>query len=94
MRWKSYQGPKSGDKQIVKYFALLPTRLDDGYTVWLETYWATETWDDGTTSTGYGYWKTNYTSYNHPEKPDTGSGSKLNKTNVNRPRIPGPGWDG
>jgi hypothetical protein len=73
MRWKSWQGPKSGEKQIVKYFAIAPTKLDDGYTVWLETYWAVETWDDGTTSTGVGYWKTTRTSIEHPDKPNTGS---------------------
>lgn len=73
MRWKSWQGLKSGEKQIVKYFAIAPTKLDDGYTVWLETYWAVETWDDGTTSTGFGYWKTNRTSIEHPHKPSTGS---------------------
>ena len=83
MRWKSYQGPKSGDKQIVKYFALFPTRLDDGYTVWLESFWAEQTWDDGTTSTGFGYWKTTRTSSDHPEKPDTGSSYRSSsKTNT------------
>ena len=66
MRWKTDQ-PKSGNKQVVKYFALLPTELSDGYTVWLETYWAVEVWDDGTTSIGFGRWKTQLTSVEHPE---------------------------
>ena len=76
MRWKSYIGPSSGEKQIVKYFAIAPTKLDDGYTVWLETYWAVETWDDGTTSTGVGYWKRNKTSSTHPHDPGTGSSTR------------------
>ena len=67
MRWKTDQ-PKSGNKQVVKYFALFPTKLSDGYTVWLETYWAVEVWDDGTTSTGHGFWKTRLTSSEHPAK--------------------------
>lgn len=72
MKWRSYQGPKSGEKRINEYYAFVPTKLDDGYTVWLEKYWAVETWDDGTTSIGYGYWKTTKTSSTHPEKPTTG----------------------
>ena len=94
MKWKTETTPRSGERRTVEYFALLPTTLADGFTVWLQKYWAIETWDDGTTSTGFGYWKTNRTSSVHPETPDTGSGSNRNTTNVNRPRIPGPGWDG
>lgn len=65
MRWNSYKYPKSGEKRVQRYFALWPTKLDDGYTVWLQSYWAIETWDDGTTSTGVGYWKTN-NAYSNP----------------------------
>jgi hypothetical protein len=72
MRWKT-EKTKSGEKRAVTYFAILPTKLDDGYTVWLEHYYALETWDDGTTSTGFGYWKTNRTSVKHPDNPGTGS---------------------
>jgi hypothetical protein len=72
MRWKTEEN-KSGNKRVVKYFALLPTKLDDGYTVWLESYWALEIWDDGTTSTGFGYWKTIRTSTTHPNDPGTGT---------------------
>ena len=72
MRWKTEKN-KSGEKRAVTYFAILPTKLDDGYTVWLESYWAEETWDDGTTSTGLGYWKTNRTSTKNPNLPDTGT---------------------
>lgn len=72
MRWKT-EKIKSGNKRVVTYFAILPTELDDGYTVWLESYWALETWDDGTTSIGFGRWKTNRTSTTHPDNPGTGS---------------------
>lgn len=74
MKWKSYQSPKSGEKRVQKYFALWPAKLNDGYTVWLQSYWATEIWDDGTTSTEHnGYWKLRHTSVNHPDRPNTGS---------------------
>lgn len=73
MRWKSYKGPSSGAKQVQKYFALWPTQLNDGYTVWFQSYWAIETWDDGTTGVGFGYWKTNETSSTDPYAPGTGS---------------------
>jgi hypothetical protein len=110
MKWKTETTPCSGEKRTVEYFALLPTKLDDGFTVWLQKYWAVETWDDGTTGVGFGYWKTNRTSIEHPNKPSTGSNywredhnktpstnntpKDINTTPVNRPRIPGPGWDG
>lgn len=41
MRWKTEES-KPGDKRIVKYFAFLPTTLTDGWTVWLESYFAEE----------------------------------------------------
>jgi aminopeptidase N len=75
MRWKT-NTLQNGNRRTVKYFALLPTDLDDGYTVWLESYWASEVWDDGTTSTGFGYWKMKSTSLYHPDKPTTG-GNKI-----------------
>jgi hypothetical protein len=56
MRWKTDKTVK-GSKRFVERYAFVPTKLDDGYTVWLENYWEVQTWDDGTTSTGYGYWK-------------------------------------
>ena len=73
MRWKSHTSPKSGAKRVQKYFAIWPTKLNDGYTVWLQSYWAIEVWDDGTTSTGFGFWKTNGTCADHPYRPNTGS---------------------
>ena len=72
MRWKT-EKTKSGEKRAVTYFAILPTKLDDGYTVWLEHYWAEETWDDGTTIIGFGRWKINRTSVKHPGDPGTGT---------------------
>lgn len=72
MRWKTDK-QKTGDRRVVKYFAFCPTELNDGHTVWLEHYYALETWDDGTTSTGFGYWKTKLTSVQHFDNPGTGS---------------------
>mgnify|MGYP003564266940 CR=1 FL=1 len=46
MKWKTPKGLKTGDKRQVQYFALLPTELGDGYTVWLERFWAEETYDE------------------------------------------------
>jgi len=45
MRWKTDNGLKNGDRRKVKRFALFPIALDDGYTVWLEPYWAEEEWE-------------------------------------------------
>jgi hypothetical protein len=73
MKWKTDAVLQSGEKRVVENFAFLPTELDDGYTVWLQKYYAVEIWDDGTTSIGFGYWKTKHTSSTHPDRPDTGS---------------------
>ncbi len=72
MIWKTKQGPKSGDKRVEEYYAFLPTELDDGYTVWFETYYVLESYDDGTTSTGVPYWKPLRKTLKNPLKPDTG----------------------
>jgi hypothetical protein len=72
MRWKT-DSVKSGDRRVIRYFALLPTELNDEHTVWLERYYALEVWDDGTTSTGFGYWKTKLTSVQHFDNPKTGT---------------------
>ena len=37
MKWK-HESPKLGDRRIEERMAWIPTKLDDGYTVWLETY--------------------------------------------------------
>jgi hypothetical protein len=71
MKWKTNN--QIGNKRFVRIYAFFPTKLDDGYTVWLEHYWEVQNWDDGTTSTGHGYWKKDKTSVNHPELPDTGT---------------------
>jgi len=73
MKWKTNFPPAPWEKRIVEYFAILPTKLDDGYTVWLESYWAIETWNSGEFGTGFGYWQTTKTSREHPDKPNTGS---------------------
>ena len=71
MKWKTNN--MTGSKRITSAYAFIPTKLDDGYTVWMETYWVTETWDDGTTSdVGHGFWKNRKTSSKNPKKPDTG----------------------
>ena len=46
MKWKTPKGLKVGDKRQVQYFALFPTKLNDGYTVWFERYWAEEIWEE------------------------------------------------
>ena len=56
MRWKSWVGPTAGNKRTVKYFAIWPTKLDDGFTVWLESYWAQEEWRNDPHGHA-GYWK-------------------------------------
>jgi len=38
MRWRTERPPVAGDRRIVHEFALLPVRLNDGYTIWLEKY--------------------------------------------------------
>lgn len=73
MKWKTEVNPRSGEQCIAEYFAVTPTALDDGYTVWLQKYYAIETWDDGTTGVGFGHWKTTQTSSTHPHRPNTGS---------------------
>jgi hypothetical protein len=56
MRWKSWVGPKRGDKRAIKYFALWPAKLSNGFTVWLESYWSEDEW--ATDPDGHmGYWK-------------------------------------
>ena len=73
MKWKTDAVLQSGEKRVVENFAFLPTELDDGYTVWLQKYYAVEIWDDGTTNIGFGHWKTKHTSSTHPDRPNTGS---------------------
>jgi len=45
MRWKHNKFiRRNGDIKIVKKFAFFPTKLKDGYTVWLEKYYVTYKW--------------------------------------------------
>lgn len=46
MRWKTWQPPADGTIETVKLFALFPVKLEDGYTVWLENYFADNVWHD------------------------------------------------
>jgi hypothetical protein len=41
MKWQ-YEMPKLGYFRERRVFALLPTKLEDGHVVWLESYWRTE----------------------------------------------------
>lgn len=38
MKWKNEPYPRCGDERIITRFAYLPERLDNEYTVWLESY--------------------------------------------------------
>lgn len=42
MKWKSEPHIERGTKRISKYFAFTPVETTDGYTVWLQNYWAVE----------------------------------------------------
>jgi hypothetical protein len=71
MKWKATQNTiQRGKICHTKRFAALPTKLHDGTTVWLESYWHTQRWDDGTTSGRNGFWNCGK---KHSHHPDTGS---------------------
>lgn len=38
MRWKTPVEPKLDSRREIRSFAFLPTKTDDGHTVWLEYY--------------------------------------------------------
>lgn len=70
MKWKTSPAPKppvNGDKRVVKYYALIPTFLDDGHIVWLENYHATEQWVEIDHDRSESYWKTIKTSIYYPQ---------------------------
>ena len=73
MRWKTAAKNKHGDKRIEQRFAFLPTELDDGYTVWLEPYYALEQWYENNTDTAMSHWRIVKTSIAHPDNPGTGT---------------------
>jgi hypothetical protein len=72
MRWKTSEQPKDGDTRIVRRYAYTPTNLDDGYTVWLESYYAVEKWRV-IHFYGQNHWKLIKTSSKHPDDPGTGT---------------------
>lgn len=45
MHWKKKPLPEFKDRRISRLFALFPRTLDDGYTVWLETYFVEEVFE-------------------------------------------------
>ena len=77
MRWKHTKDDRNfiqrGRTRHTKRFAWLPTKLDDGTTVWLESYWHTQRWDDGTTSGEEGFWNSGKRYSHHPDRPHTGT---------------------
>ena len=70
MKWKTEEKPQSGDKRLTQYFAFTPTDTDDGFTVWLEYYWAEEEFKYFP-SEGNGTWLTNKKMVDHPDKINT-----------------------
>ena len=72
MRWKT-EKTEDGTERVVRYFALFPKELDDGYTVWLETYYAKEIWYEFETDSSMNHWKTIKTGVQHPNDPGTGT---------------------
>lgn len=76
MRWKTPPKTKQDTERVARYFAFFPTELDDGYTVWLEGYYAKECWEVYITNSYLNSWRTARTSIFHPDDPGTGSGPR------------------
>jgi len=57
LRWKTKKKPAIGEERVVWYFALWPTPLSDGNTVWLERYWSRERWEYSPSSAFGGWWR-------------------------------------
>lgn len=57
MQWKTPERIKHGQTDVRKYFALLPTELDDGNTVWLEFYYSEEVWIEMNAEYAMSHWK-------------------------------------
>jgi hypothetical protein len=72
MKWK-IDKLKNGTVRVFRYFALFPTELDDGYTVWLQFYYSKKVWRDGGGTPYFSEWETVKTSVVHPDRPTTGS---------------------
>lgn len=50
MRWKTKAKtprPNEGDKRTLEQFAWFPAELDDGHTVWLESFYVEQIWQHG-----------------------------------------------
>lgn len=73
MKWKTATKNKHGDMQTQQYFAFWPKELDDGYTVWLEPYYALEQWYENSADTAMSHWRIVKTSIAHLDNTGTGS---------------------
>ena len=73
MKWKTSHKNIHGDKTTRKYFALFPTELDDGYTVWLESYFSEEVWYEYQNDTTMSHWKSVRTFSQKRVKPVIGN---------------------
>lgn len=54
MKWRSAE-PRHGDLRVSRYFAFFPTKLDDGHTVWLSSYYVKERYVIKERASPYGY---------------------------------------
>ena len=68
MFWKTPFKNKPGDVRVVKYFALTPTELSDGYTVWLTSYYSVEMFDRPKPNAET-RWVFRYSSKDKPKEP-------------------------
>lgn len=73
MKWKAYERPEAYSTRVRKCFAILPTRTDDGYVVWLGFYWVQEQY---LYSIGRGTWAALNVLANDPSRPGTGSAAQ------------------
>ena len=72
MKWKT-KNTEDGTERVVRYFALFPTELSDGYTVWLQRYYSKEVWQEYRSDSYNNHWQAIETSVVHPDRPTTGS---------------------
>ena len=71
MKWKT-EKTENGTERVVRYFALVPTELSDGYTVWLQRYYSKEVWQEYRSDSYTNHWQAIETSVDHPDRPTTG----------------------
>lgn len=74
MRWKTHK-PEDGEQRIRRFFALWPTEVDTGETVWLEWLWAVDTYYDGKYTVGFDVWITDRISIDYPEIKEAHNGT-------------------